>query len=155
VFSETCYHERTFITFKTNEQCFGHIHDIVYRNVPKFGTCVHCGMASNVAEQRFRHVSQKNPLFIFQVLKIAFFVKRLPRVSSKMEPIKIVHIVDIILCTITKKYSFLSFLPFSGQLNGFLPIQLEMAKIWTTSAIYLARYFSGISFLGSQLVISS
>ena len=72
-----------------------------------------------------------------------------------MEPIKIVHIVDIILCTITKKYSFLNALPFPGQLNGFLPIQLEMVKILTTSAIYLARYFSGISFLGSQLVISS
>ena len=41
------------------------------------------------------------------------------------------------------------------QLNGFLPIQLEMTKIWTTSAIYLASYFLGISFLGSQLVISS
>ena len=65
------------------------------------------------------------------------------------------HIVDIILCTITKRYSFLSSLPFSGQLNGFLPIQLEMTKIWTTSAIYLARYFLGISFLESQLVISS
>ena len=39
------------------------------------------------------------------------------------------HIVDIILCTITKKYSFLSSLPFSGQLNGFLQTQLEIAKI--------------------------
>ena len=51
VFSETCYHERTFITFKMNEQCFGHIHDIDCPNEPKIGTCVHCGMASNVAEQ--------------------------------------------------------------------------------------------------------
>ena len=65
------------------------------------------------------------------------------------------HIVDIILYTIIKKYSFLNVLPFPGQLNGFLPIQLEMIKIWTTSAIYLARFFSGISFQGSQLVISS
>ena len=50
VFSETCYHERTFITFKTKEQCFGHFHDIVCPNVPQFGTCVHYGMANNVAE---------------------------------------------------------------------------------------------------------
>ena len=65
VFSEICYHERTFIAFKTNEQYFGHIHDIFCLNVSKFGICVHYGMASNVAEQIFRHVSQKTPLFIF------------------------------------------------------------------------------------------
>ena len=127
VFSETCYHERTFKAFKMKEQCFGHIHDIVCRNVPKFGTCVHCGMASNVAEQRFRYVSQKTT-FHFSSLKIAFFVKRLPRNLSKMAPIHILHKVDIILCTITKMHAFPSSLPISGHLNGFLPIQLETAR---------------------------
>ena len=125
MFSETCFHERTFIAFRTKEQCFGHFHDIVCPNVPQFGTCVHYGMANNVAEQSFRHVSQKKPLFIFQVLKIAFFVKRLPRNSSKMAPIHILHKVDIILCTITKRHAFPSSLPISGHLYGFLPIQKE------------------------------
>ena len=142
VFSETCYHERTFISFKMKEQCFGHIHDIVCPNEPKIGTCVHCGMAINVAEQRFRHISQKTPLFIFQVLKIAFFVKRVPRKSSKMAPINCFHKVDIISCTITKRHAFPSSLPISGHLNGFLPIQLETARFWTAAATQLARYFS-------------
>ena len=129
MFSETCYHEQTFIAFRTNKQCFDHIHDIVCRNVPEFGTCVQCGMTNNVSDQRFRHVSHKNPLFIFQVLIARLFVKRLPGVSSKMAPIHLFHKVDTILCTKTKKYPFLSSLPFFGKLNGFMPIQLEMAKI--------------------------
>jgi hypothetical protein len=128
VFTETCYHERAFIAFKMKEQCFGHIHDIVCRNRPKFGTCVHCWMASNVADQRFRHVSQKKPLSIFQVVKIAFFVKRLPRKSSKMAPIHFLHIVDIISCTITKRHAFPSSLPISGHLYDFLPIQEETTR---------------------------
>ena len=65
MFSETWYQERTFITFKIEEQCFCHFHDIVCPNVTKFGTCAHYGMSNNVAEQRFRHVSQKKSLSIF------------------------------------------------------------------------------------------
>ena len=128
MFSETCYHERTFIAFRTNEQCCGHFHDIVCPNVPQFGTCVHYGMANNVVEQSFRHVSQKKTLFIFQVFKIAFFVKRLPRVSSKMAPIHVCHKVDIILSTFTQRHAFPSYLPIYAHLNGTLPIQLETAR---------------------------
>ena len=65
VFSETSYHERTCMAFMPTDQCYGHIHDIVCSNMLKFGTCVHNGTANNVAEQRFRHVSQKKSLFIF------------------------------------------------------------------------------------------
>ena len=155
VFSENWYHQRTFIAFKTCNQCSGHIQDIVCRNVPKLGTCVHCRMPSNVAEQRFWHVSQQNPLFIFPVHTIAFFVKRLPRVSSKMAPKYYLHKVDNISCTITKMHAFWSFVPISDHLNDFLPMQLETSRFWTTTATLLGRYFSKISFLGSKVSISS
>ena len=38
VFTETCYLERTFITFKSKKQGFGHASNIVSSNGPKFGT---------------------------------------------------------------------------------------------------------------------
>ena len=133
MFSESCYHKWTFIAFKTNNQCFGHIHDIVCPNMPKLGTCVHCGMPSNVAEQRFWHVSQKKPNFIFQVIKTTFFVKRLPTVPSKIAPTHYCPKVDIILWKITKMHAFLSSLPIFFHLNYFVSIQQETAKFWTTT----------------------
>ena len=61
----------TFIAFKTNEQYFGHIHDIFCLNVSKFGICVHYGMASNVAE-------------IFCETKISTCFTKCPRVHCGM-----------------------------------------------------------------------
>ena len=118
IFSEICYHERTCIAFKMKEQCFGHIHDIVCPNEHKIGTCVHCGMASNVAKQRFRHFSQKNPLFIFQVLKVAFFVKRVPRKSSKMAPLNCFHKVEICIFELSAYFWPFKRLPADSVGNG-------------------------------------
>ena len=94
------YHVRSFITFKANDQCYGHIHGIVCDNVPILCTHVHLGMENNVAQGSFQLYCTKNSFFIFQVPKRGLFVKHLPRICFKMVTPNFFKILDHILSII-------------------------------------------------------
>ena len=53
VFSEMSYHERRFMTFRPNDECYDDINGIVCLNISILYTSVHLGMENNVAEESF------------------------------------------------------------------------------------------------------
>ena len=53
VFLEMSYHERRFMTFRTNDECYDDIQGIVCLNMSILYTSVHLGMENNVAEESF------------------------------------------------------------------------------------------------------
>ena len=53
------------MAFRPNEISHDHNHGVVCDNSPILCTCVHHGMAINVAEGRFRHLYQKKSIFSF------------------------------------------------------------------------------------------
>jgi hypothetical protein len=44
------YHVRTFMSFKPNGECHGHIYGIIHDNVPILGTYVYLAMPNNVTK---------------------------------------------------------------------------------------------------------
>ena len=93
------YHVRSFMAFKANDQCYGHIHGIVCDNVPILCTHVHLGMANDVVQGSFQLYCTKKSFFIFLSAEKGFFVKHLPRISFKMIPPYFCKILDHILIT--------------------------------------------------------
>ena len=53
VFSEMSYHERRFMTFRPNDECYDEVHRIVCLNMSILYTSVHLGMENNVAKESF------------------------------------------------------------------------------------------------------
>jgi hypothetical protein len=74
---------KTFSNFQLilNYRCF-----IVCSNDLILCTCVHLGMANKVALGSINFLCTKNSFFIFLMLKMCYFVKRLPKISFKNGP---------------------------------------------------------------------
>ena len=121
-FWEMSYHVRSFMAFKANDQCYGHIHGIVFLNEPILCTHVHLGMAHKVVQGSFQLYLTKNTFSIFWVPKRVIFVKHLPRVCFKMMPHHFCKILDHILSTIHQLVAIQSFLATSQQKEKFLTI---------------------------------
>jgi hypothetical protein len=68
---------RLFLTcaFRPNDQCYGHIHDIVCSNVPVFYAGMHLGTENNVAEVIFHFLFTKKLFFHFSSAKNGFFLE--------------------------------------------------------------------------------
>ena len=94
------YHVRSFMAFKANDQCYGHIHGKVCLNEPILCTNVHLGMANNVAEGSFRLYCTKKSFSIFLVSKRGLFMKHVPRICCKMVPPHFCKILYHIVSTI-------------------------------------------------------
>ena len=117
------YHVRNFMSFKANDQCYGHIHDIVCLNEPILCTHVHLGMAHNVAHESFQLYFTKSAFSIFRVPKRELFVKHLPRICRKMVPPHFCIILDHILSAIHQLVATRNFLGTSQQKDKCPPIQ--------------------------------
>ena len=78
------YHERRFMAFRANDQCYGHIHCIVSSNDLILRTNMHLETTNNVAEESFYFPCIKIIFFIFGVQKMSFFVKHIPKICCKM-----------------------------------------------------------------------
>ena len=72
--------------------------------------------------------------FIFRVTKMGFFVKILPNIWCKLEPLYFCKILDHILFTIDQSFHVIWFLYTSSEKDKFPQIQLERGQIWTTCA---------------------
>ena len=94
------YHIQGFTAFKPNDQCYGHIHGIVYLTEPILCTHIRLYVANNVAEESFQLYSTKKSFSIFSVSKGQNFVKHVPRIRFKMVPHHFCKILDHILSTI-------------------------------------------------------
>ena len=77
-----------------NDECYVHIHGIVCLNMPILGTYVYRGTVNNVAEETFHFPFTKKPFFNFQVRKMGFFVKHLPKICCKIGAIQFLKILD-------------------------------------------------------------
>ena len=67
------YHERRFMAFRANDQCYGHIHCIVSSNDLILRTNVHLETTNNVAEESFYFPCIKIFFFHFRSAKNEFF----------------------------------------------------------------------------------
>jgi hypothetical protein len=97
--------------------------------MPKFGTCLHLGMANNVAKARFQLVSQKNHFSFFECQKHVFFMKRLQRGTFQTALFHVYLKVDPILRTIAKNHAFPTLVATPGHSDNHRPIQLEPVGI--------------------------
>ena len=77
-----------------NDECYVHIDDIVYLNMPILGKNVCLGTMNNVAEKSFHFRYTKKSFLIFRVLKMGCFVKQLPKICYKFEPQQFIKILD-------------------------------------------------------------
>ena len=93
------YHVWSFMAFKPNDQCYGHIHGIVCSNDLILCRRVHLGMANNVAKGSFHFLWTKKVIFILWVPKMSFFVKKLPNICCKTTPQHFSKILDHLSCT--------------------------------------------------------
>ena len=88
------YHERRFMTFRPNDECYDDIHGIVCLNMSILYTSVRLGMENNVAEESFHFRYTKKSFLIFRVAKMGCFVKQLQTICHKFEPHQFIKLLD-------------------------------------------------------------
>jgi hypothetical protein len=94
-----------FHGFQARWASSGDNHGIVCSNNPILCTCVHLGMSNKVALGSINFLCTKNSFFIFLMLKMGSFVKRLPKICFKNVPTHFYKILYHILCTIHKLFA--------------------------------------------------
>ena len=142
------------MAFKPNDQCYGHVHEILYLNESILCKNVRFSMVHNVAQGSFQLYFTKNTFFNFRVLKRGLFVKHLPRIWCKMVW---TYFCKIVYHMLSANHQLVASQKLSSHLLSKRQIwadSLEGDKIWTTSASLVDHDFFQKSFLSSKHVIS-
>src|SRR4051812_26030739 len=102
-FTEMTYLVRSFMAFRSNDQCYGQNHGIFCDNGPILCMNVHIGMASNVAGGSFPFRRTENAFSIFECRKAGSFVKQPQNESFKMVPPHFSKILDHVTWTMSQE----------------------------------------------------
>jgi hypothetical protein len=89
------------MTFKPNDPCHEHGYCMVCSNDPILCKLVRLEMTNNVIIRSFHFICIKNSLFIFQVQKMSFFMKQLPKIILMIEPTQFIKLQEHFVYTIT------------------------------------------------------
>ena len=112
-----------------NDECYVHIHGIVYLNMSVLGTNVYLRTVNNVAEETFHFPFTKKSIFYFRMRKMGCFVKQLPKICRKIGALHYLKILDHMYLQITKWLCVKQFPSTSRKKDKFMPIQLEGGQI--------------------------
>ena len=112
-----------------NDECYVHIHGIVCLNMLVLGTNMYLGTVNNVVEETFHFLFTKKPFFYFQIQKLGYFVKQLPKICRKIGALHYLKILDHMYLQITKWLCVKKIPSISRKKDKFMQIQLERGQI--------------------------
>ena len=128
------YHERRFMTFRPNDECYDDIHGIVCLNMSILYTSCILEWRTMFPKKVFTFFEKKS-FFIFRVPKKGCFVKQLPKIFYKIGSHQFYKITYHILRTNTQIFLCQMFPCASHQKGKFLQIRLEPGQIDRKSVV--------------------